>query len=276
LTVKDIASEKKPSPVYRSLTIFSHRCLGFGHKENSFHAFRAALDSNIGGIEIDIRLTKDHKWVVIHNPFFKSEEKSVLHIYEHTYNQIKREITLLDTMLAFFVTHSKNKQIMIDVKDVGETRQLVKLIKHYGIEQQAIILAWEPEILRRVHAFAPELRLGLTYVPIHSSITYIKGETSKPLSKHRIVMRFNAEQSFNAKFKHGVTHHHYLATLPELPLYAIQVPASWCSSKLVKLAHEKNMKVFPFGVKTRLGTLLLKRQGVDGILTDYPMLFIKK
>ena len=238
-------------------------------------AFQAALQSSIDTLEFDIRLTKDHKWVVVHNPFFKSEEKMIYQVHEQNYTQLRREVTRLDHVLALFAAHGNGKELMVDVKDVGEERQLVRLIQNYGLEKQVIVIGWEPEILRRVHKIEPSIRLGLTYIPIHSTLKMLRGTINRPVGAHKVILNFNAEQSFSAKTSKGLTHHHYLSTLPDLPLHCIQVREAFCSSKLVKLAHEKGFKVYPFVVNTRLGAALLKRRGVDGIITNYPKTFIK-
>ena len=263
------ATRSKAGPL-----VIAHRCLGFGHKENSVRALQAAMASEVDGIEIDVRLTKDHKWVVIHNPFFKSEERSVVRIHDHTHAQVRREVNKLDTMLALSAAYHGEKLVFIDVKDVGEERQVVRMIQHYGLHKRAIVIAWEPEVLRRVHAIDPDILLGFSYVPIHSSLAYVKGSINKPLSRHGVLLSFNREHSFDGKFAQGKTRQHYLAHLPELPLYSIQVPAAFCSQKLVRLAHAKNMRVYPFGVSTAIGSTLLRRRGIDGFLTKHPARFL--
>lgn len=226
-------------------------------------------------VEFDIRLTKDLKWVIVHNPFLKSEQKMVFQVHQHTYSALRREVTKLDAMLAVFAAYGAGKELMVDVKDVGEERQLVRLIKQYGLQEQVIVIGWEPEVLRRVHSIDPSIRIGLTYIPIHSTLKAVKGTIAKPISRHRVIMNFNAAESFTAKTSSGLTHHHYLSTLPDLPLHSIQVRSEFCSEKLVRLAHERGFKVYPFVVNTRIGAALLRRRGVDGILTNDPKTFLK-
>jgi glycerophosphoryl diester phosphodiesterase len=247
--------------------VISHRCRGFAHPENSLRAVRAALASKADAIEIDVRLTKDRKWVVVHNPFVK-EERAVLRVHERLASQIKAEATRLDKMLALFAADGNGKTLFIDVKDVGEERQLVRFIAEYGIKDATVVIAWEPEVLRRVHAIDASVRLGLSYVPIHSSLGGIVGSLEKPLSRHGVLMRFNALHSFDASHSVGKTHQHYLASLPALPLHSIQVPDMFCSSKLVTLAHKRGLKVYPFTVNSRINLALLRSRGVDGFLTD--------
>ncbi|HIH24596.1 TPA: glycerophosphodiester phosphodiesterase [Candidatus Woesearchaeota archaeon] len=261
-----------------NMNLYSHRCLGFGHPENSMHALRDALESGIEGIEIDIRLTKDRKWVVLHNPFFADERRNVERVHMKTYGQIRREVTLLDTMLAYIAARSermKRKTILIDVKDVGEERQIARMLASYDLTADAVVIAWEPEVLRRIRSIDPSIRTGLSYIPIHSTLTFLQGELKTPIGRHKAVLTFNKEHSFDARHSEGHSKQHYLATLPEFPVTSIQVYAPLCSAKLVRLAHKRGMKVIAFTVNNRVLAALLKRRGVDGILTNDPKKFLK-
>lgn len=47
------------------------------------------------------------------------------------------------------------------------------------------------------------------------------------------------------------------------------------NEKLVKSCHSQNMKIIPWTVNTKEKIAELKAMGVDGIITDYPNLFIE-
>ena len=51
------------------------------------------------------------------------------------------------------------------------------------------------------------------------------------------------------------------------PHYSLVTPA------LVKLCHQKGIKIIPWTVNTKLEIERIKSVGVDGIITDYPDLF---
>ena len=252
--------------------MIAHRCNGFGLPENSLKAFRAALAAPVDGIEFDVRLTKDRKWVAIHDPFLKNEERRVMRIHERLYSQLKNDVTPLDTLLALFAAYPKS-ELFIDVKDVGEEKQIIKSIRRYGLLENARIIAWEPEVLRRVHARDPEVKIGMSFVPMNDSLRFIRGEINRPLTKHGVLMAFNKEQSFDKLHGIGRTKHHYLVDLPTLPLYSIQPPTLLCTKRLVRRAHERGIKVYPFGV-TRFNVMLARRANVDGFITNAPMRFI--
>lgn len=262
-----------------SLLIISHRARGFGHPENSEKAIRAALQSQAHALEIDLRLTKDFKWVALHNPYRRSEERQVHAVHERTLAQLRREVIDLDSILALFSAFGAGKELFLDVKDVGEQRQLVRIIKRHKVEDRVVVIGWEPEVLRKVHAIDPKMRIGFSYVPLHSYLSGIRMKPAVPLSRSGYLLSFNEWQSFDARFSIGRTHQHYLAQLPSLPLYSIQVPGVFCSSRLVQEAHQRGIKVIPFliggmGVNVRIIAALLRRRGVDGILTDAPRNFL--
>jgi len=258
------------------MKILSHRCRGFGHPEHSVRAIREALLSPVDGIEIDIRLTKDLKWVVIHNPFTKNEAGQIQRVHAQPFHKLKKEILPLDTVLAMFAALGGGKELYIDMKDVGEIKQLTKMIDRHNIKDRTIIIGWEPEILKRVHKIDPVQRLGLSFVPIHRSTNGARAIVHKPLTRHGVLLSFNSLHSFDVKFSIGKTHQHYLSDLPNLPLHCIQVFSLFCSADLVKKAHARGLKVIAFVVNNRISFSLLKRRNVDGILSNEPRTFIQR
>ena len=49
------------------MKIWAHRGCSYDYPENTLESFRAALDYEITGIELDIQLTKDGKMIVLHD-----------------------------------------------------------------------------------------------------------------------------------------------------------------------------------------------------------------
>lgn len=253
--------------------VIAHRCNGFGHPENSMNALRAAVISNADAVEIDVRITKDLKWIVIHNPHFKNEKKQVERVNEKNYEEIQQDAILLEQML--FIISRSNKELYLDVKDAGEEEQLVALLQKYKMIERTIIITWEPYILQRAHQLNKNLRLGFNYVPIHRVLKSLKIEFEDHITPHKGIFSFNTEHSFDAKEMKGYSRQHYLSTIPDIkvPLYSIEVYAPFCSTKLVNLAHEKNIKVLPFTVDTKVSYSLFKLRGVDGIITNKADIF---
>ncbi|MFC2176698.1 glycerophosphodiester phosphodiesterase [Bacteroidota bacterium] len=70
---------------------------------NSLEAFKAAIDSDINGSEMDIQMTKDSVFVVFHNAFISQSEDCQKLIFELTLEQLKacadKPIAVLEDVL---------------------------------------------------------------------------------------------------------------------------------------------------------------------------------
>lgn len=102
------------------MKIISHRGNGNKHKENTIEALNEALKKEyIDGVELDVRMTKDYKFVLSHEPFFSGKLIGI-----NKYKNLK--IPLLDDFLNSLST---DKIIMIDVKEeMGREEKLVSCL----------------------------------------------------------------------------------------------------------------------------------------------------
>lgn len=97
------------------INFYSHRARdSHSFKDNSKEAINFVLNkSYIAGVELDIRLTKDKKLVIYHNPFVILNNKIKV-IYETKYVDLyKANIYRLKDILAFLNT---TKRIILEVK----------------------------------------------------------------------------------------------------------------------------------------------------------------
>lgn len=91
--------------------------------DNSLLALKNGLESNkFIGIECDIRMTKDKKFIIIHNPLYKGSL-----VKNMTYKEFK-DIPLLEDLLKI----NTNKILMLEIKDKDIDKKLFfKLLKKY-------------------------------------------------------------------------------------------------------------------------------------------------
>lgn len=113
------------------MKIIAHRGNDGIHKENSIESILNSLDKNyIDGVEFDIRLTKDNKFILNHDPFYKEyfikKTKS--------YKLIKKGLSLLENVLD---NVKGNKILLIEVKEEGNIKKtckyLNKIICNYNL-----------------------------------------------------------------------------------------------------------------------------------------------
>lgn len=104
------------------MQIIAHRGNDNIHKENSYEAIINSLNKDyIDGIEIDIRFTKDCKFIISHDPFYQG------YFIEHTKIKklLKKGLNSLEEILENINT---NKIIMIEIK--SEDKRPKKLINN--------------------------------------------------------------------------------------------------------------------------------------------------
>lgn len=81
------------------MKIIAHRGNDGIHQENSLEAILNSLDSiYTDGVEIDVRLTKDNKLVINHDPFYKGN-------YINNTNAVKLQKQGLNTLDEVFKTY---------------------------------------------------------------------------------------------------------------------------------------------------------------------------
>ena len=112
------------------MKIIAHRGNDGIHKENSLEAILHALNQKyIDGVEIDVRLTKDKKIIICHDPFYNG------YYINHT-NSLKLQKLGLNTLEEVLKNIHSKKIIMIEVKvddkDIKViTKTLNRIIKKY-------------------------------------------------------------------------------------------------------------------------------------------------
>ncbi len=114
------------------MKIIAHRGNDGIHKENSLEAIINSLKLKFtNGVEVDIRLTKDKKLIIHHDPFYNGN------YINHT-NSIKLQKMGLNTLKEVLDNINTNKIIMIEVKvDNKEIKTMFKiltnLLKNYNL-----------------------------------------------------------------------------------------------------------------------------------------------
>ncbi len=115
--------------------IISHRGNGGRYKENTKDAILDVLTYDyVDGVEIDVHMTQDKKFVVHHNGLILCENKSVQLIRKIKYKHLRKcqKIDLLEDILKRVKT---DKIIILDLKVYNENRKewrkLIPLLKKY-------------------------------------------------------------------------------------------------------------------------------------------------
>jgi glycerophosphoryl diester phosphodiesterase len=255
--------------------------------ENTIPAMLKALDLGVTTLEMDVVITKDNKVVVSHEPWMEKEittkpdgsfinttvESMGYNIYKMDYAEVKTYDVGMKPHPRF-PQQAKMKAIkpllsdLIDsVEDYRSGKNLPEI--KYNIETKSL-----PAGDNRFHPLPAEfvdLLMGVLKekkmedrVIIQSfDIRTLKYLHEKyPAIKTSLLIEDSEEKDFNGQLESlGFTPTMYS------PNYTM------VNEDLIKLCHEKGIKIIPWTVNDKKQMIKLKKIGVDGIITDYPDLF---
>ena len=146
----------------------AHRGVSALMPENTLPAFGAALALGADEIEFDIRLTKDGKTVVSHDPVLERISNGCGRVEEHTLKELKALnvgekcgwVTRFCTPEEVFSRFANKITFNIHLKEHGENgcliRELQSLVQKYHAEN-SVYLAGSPSELEWMERVAPEI-----------------------------------------------------------------------------------------------------------------------
>jgi glycerophosphoryl diester phosphodiesterase len=269
-----------------SFDIQGHRgCRGL-MPENTIPAMITAIDLGVTTLELDVVVTKDKKVIVSHEPWFGKHittkpdgsfmgerEERKFNIYWMTYEETKafdvgmkphplfprQQKMKVNKPLLSELIDSVNDAMMIrrrpfpffniEIKSdslgdgvfhpkTAEFAELVmSVIKEKKLESQVNIQSFDFRPLRYLHENYPALKLAVL----------LEGTDKRSVE----------EQLKSLGFIPAVYSPHYSVVTPDL----------------VKACHSRGMKLIPWTVNEKEKIDVLRKMGVDGIITDYPDLF---
>ena len=156
--------------------MIAHRGLSAVAPENSLSAFRLATEAGFAYVETDIHKTKDGHWVVMHDPTVDRMTDGEGVIADLTLEQIKtftitrgsgieqyadEKVPTLNEYLQVVTEGGAYPVIEVKAKGQFDFKDLVYLLREYGITDKAIILDYDAEHLKTIRALCPELKMQL-------------------------------------------------------------------------------------------------------------------
>ena len=117
------------------MQLIAHRGLTNDYiKENTIEAFLNALNNGYDGIELDIRLTKDKKIVVLHDKLINRTSNGKGNINNFTYKELlkynfgTKEIKSKIPLLSIVIEKISNKVIIIELKEKIDLKDLENIL----------------------------------------------------------------------------------------------------------------------------------------------------
>jgi glycerophosphoryl diester phosphodiesterase len=147
--------------------LLGHRGVRGERPENTLAAFELALESGLDGIECDVQRTADGELILFHD--FEIQGKKVNTLKYHHLKSIDPRIPkvseLLDLARRYPGTLLNLELKSETLRTDGLERDILHLVRHYGLENRIIISSFNPVSLLRVRLRNPTVRTGLLYSP---------------------------------------------------------------------------------------------------------------
>lgn len=258
--------------------IYGHRGARGYFPENTLVGFVEAVKMGVHGLELDVVISKDKKVVVSHEPWMNSEFCTMpngkpvsgrkFNLYKMNYDEIKKfdcgkrrnknfpeqkSIPSYKPLLSEVIDKTSvirhpssinSPTYCIEIKSLKifehnyqpSTEKFAELvyevIKEKKIEDRVMLLSFDGRILRHFQRHNPNIKTGLIFINPFSVKTNIRKLGFVP---------------------YAYNPHHKLAT-----------------KTMIHNAHEMGMKVIAWTVNDSTRMKRLIKNGVDGIMTDYP------
>ena len=234
------------------LLVVGHRGSSGTAPENTMASFRAAIDAGADMIELDVRMTKDYHFVVIHDRRLERTTNGKGNVWDLTLQQIRffdagawfsprfrgEHVPTLREVMDML---PDNVGLNIEVKTDGDKRtalaleeSLVLIVREVRMGGRILISSFDHRHLARLHQMDPELRLGALYHPVR--------DVSKTPS--RIARRIGAS--------------------------AFICSRAQIRKRFVDDAHRHGLFVGVYGVDSVKHLARMRAFGVDAVVTDYP------
>lgn len=230
--------------------MIAHRGASGHAPENTMAAFRRAVELGAGFIETDLHLTRDAKFIAIHDATLERTTNGHGSIHDATLAELRKldagkwydreftgeRIPTLEEVLDF----SKNNDVVfyLEVKyDVawGMHHTLVAAIRNAENAARTIVISFDPSTIAAVRRVDPSIMVGLL------------ADDSDRVARPDLV---RAAQRAGAR--------------------QLCVRSSILTSELVERAHGADLQVATWTINDPETMRAAVRAGVDGIMTDLP------
>ncbi|HDS45704.1 MAG TPA: glycerophosphodiester phosphodiesterase [Methanomicrobia archaeon] len=148
------------------MRIIAHRGARAEEPENTIRAIKRAAECGADLVELDLRQSKDHELVVIHDATLERTTNGSGLVAAHTLRQLQRldagkgeHIPALSEVLS--LGHHRGIGLVLELKEPGIAEAVVHDVVSGGMTQSVIIASFFHPALLTVKAHAPQVKTGI-------------------------------------------------------------------------------------------------------------------
>ena len=232
--------------------ILGHRGAPKVAPQNTLVSFRKTLEMGADGVELDVRLSKDRKLVIIHDALVDNVTDGRGYVSNYTLRELKqldagrwfskefqgeRIPTLeeaLDILRSFKVINIELKNDLVPYEGIEEI--FLSFISNLDIKERIIVSSFDHQLLLRIKTLDNSVKTGVLY-------------SCRPENPNLLAIDVKADNL-----------HPFWASVDE---------------NTVRNAHNVGLRIFPWTVDEEFYIRRLLEWNIDGIITNSPDLGIK-
>lgn len=225
------------------MLIIGHRGAAGLAPENTLESIQAAIDASADMVEIDVRLTRDRKLVVVHDARLQRTHKEKASVASLTYDELTlltpdQPVPLLKTVLDEFFGKIL---INIELKARGSGEALIKLLEKHYVKKAS---DWDNVIISSFYG---------------TELTRIRR-----LAKHAHLALLHSQNPFLF-----VAYHRFIN------LTAVGFHRLYLNRFATEIANRTKIFTYVYTVDRPAALKHLEAEGVEGVVTNYPDKFVK-
>ena len=278
-------AEKKAVPAFPSFSTEAHRGGRGLLPENTIVAMKKAIDLGVTTLEMDTHITKDGEVVVTHDDYLSpgfmltpdgkeipKEDAKKYAVYQMNYSALKK----FDIGTKFHTGFPKQEKVKTYIPKLEELIDSVQAYLKSSNKKQTFYNIETKSSDKGDNILHPDPE---TFVKLLVDVLDRKG-----ITPYCVIQSFDKRtlQVLNAKYPHirtsflisnKKTFEENMQDLGFTP-FILSPEYKLVDEALVKKCHERGIKIIPWTPNTAAEIAKLKELKVDGIITDYPNLFL--
>ena len=216
------------------MLILAHRGYHATAPENTLEAFEAAIMAGVNGIETDVRMSRDGVPVLVHDRVMATGQAVSDLAHREIEGVLGYKIPTLDEALAHFPDTLWN----IEIKTLDRLSTVFGVLEKYQTRHRIIVSSFRHDLIATC---AASLKLECGLLVAH-----------RPQALDSVLAGFDCDG--NARINHLVWDYNVL------------------DEALLAQAAANGFRNFVYGPITRAEHEECRQLGVDGVITDYPLL----
>lgn len=217
------------------MMVIGHRGMRFVEPENTLRAVERALKCGVDAVEVDVRMTKDGKLVLMHDETVDRTTNGKGRVRDMTFSELRRldagKGERVPTLEEVLEAVRERARLVIEIKESDIVRKVIEAVDRHGMLGEVILISFHHPAVRQVKQVRPDVETGVIFV-------------CEPIEPQELALKAGAE---------------WIA--PNL---------AYTTERLVRRAHEIKVKVNTWVVNTREELAKAKGLNVDAVTTDRP------